>query len=132
VRDELQSPEGAAPEHASHNGESSAPGHETQEGDAQRKRRRRRRGRRGRRGDESSGQQGYAGLEGAPADAGLRNGNDDNAPRESREPPVAKPNSESAPVWSFGSSAAPTPETTASTEAAPKKGWWQRAFSSKD
>ena len=132
VRDELQSPEGAAPEHASHNGESSAPGHETQEGDAQRKRRRRRRGRRGRRGDEGSGQQGYAGLEGAPADAGLRNGNDDNAPRESREPPVAKPNSESAPVWSFGSSAAPTPETTASTEAAPKKGWWQRAFSSKD
>ena len=132
VRDELQSPEGAAPEHASHNGESSGPGHETQEGDAQRKRRRRRRGRRGRRGDEGSGQQGYAGLEGAPADAGLRNGNDDNAPRESREPPVAKPNSESAPVWSFGSSAAPTPETTASTEAAPKKGWWQRAFSSKD
>jgi ribonuclease E len=134
AQNEFQSPrdENAAAEHTQHNGEGFAPGHEGQEGDGgQRKRRRRRRGRRGRRDDEGQ-QQGYADLEGAPADTGMRDSGGENAQREAHESPVAKPNSESAPVWSFGSGAAPKPEAAAASETPPKKGWWQRAFSSKD
>jgi ribonuclease E len=119
--------EQAAPEHAPHDGEGSASSHEGAEGEG-RKRRRRRRGRRGRRED---GQQGYANnLEGVPVDASVRD-NDVIVPDETREPMVAKPNAESAPVWSLGSGGAPKP-AEAPSDAAPKKGWWQRAFSSKD
>ncbi|HEY8948541.1 MAG TPA: Rne/Rng family ribonuclease [Rhizomicrobium sp.] len=113
-----------------------APNGEGQQGEGgQRKRRRRRRGRRGRRDGEGFGQQqGYANnLEGVPVDASVRD-NDVIVPDETHETQVAKPNAESAPVWSLGSGAASAkPATTSEEPAAPaKKGWWQRAFSSKD
>jgi len=113
--------------------EAFAPNGEGPQGEGgQRKRRRRRRGRRGRR-DEGFGQpqQGYANnLEGVPVDASVRD-NDVIVPDETHEPMVAKPNAESAPVWSLGSGAS-KPAAPESSDAAPaKKGWWQRAFSSK-
>jgi ribonuclease E len=97
----------------------------------QRRRRRRRRGRRGRR-DEGQ-QQAYANdLEGVPVDASVRD-NDVIVPDETHEPLAAKPNAESAPVWSLGSNQPnAASETPAEPAVAPKKGWWQRAFSSKD
>ena len=105
-----------------------APNGEGPQGEGgQRKRRRRRRGRRGRRDGE--GQQNYANnLEGVPVDSSVRD-SDVIVPDETREPLVAKPNAESAPVWSLGSGASQASQESA---AAPKKGWWQRAFSSKD
>ncbi|HSM95919.1 MAG TPA: ribonuclease E/G [Rhizomicrobium sp.] len=119
--------ESAAVERVQQSGGSFEPGHhEGTEGEG-RKRRRRRRGRRGRR--DSEGQQSYANnIEGMPADTGVRD-NDVTAPNEAREPMLAKPNAESAPVWSLDSKPAETPATS---DAPPKKGWWQRAFSSKD
>ncbi|HEY7978723.1 MAG TPA: Rne/Rng family ribonuclease [Rhizomicrobium sp.] len=124
--------EHAAPEQAQRNGEGfssgSQEGHDGTEG-GPRKRRRRRRGRRGRRDGE--GQQGYSNLEGAPGDADA-NGNDAVVPNETREPMIAKPNAESAPVWSLGSGGATPTEATPASDTPPKKGWWQRAFSSKD
>ncbi|HSC61520.1 MAG TPA: hypothetical protein VLC29_09825, partial [Rhizomicrobium sp.] len=106
-----------------------APNGEGPQGEGgQRKRRRRRRGRRGRRDGEGQ-QQNYANnLEGVPVDSSVRD-SDVIVPDETREPLVAKPNAESAPVWSLGSGASQAPQESA---AAPKKGWWQRAFSSKD
>jgi ribonuclease E len=137
VQNEFASTDGehSASEQTQQDGEISASSgsHEGTEGGegGPRKRRRRRRGRRGR--HDGEGQQNYANLEGAPANDVARGG-DVIAPNETREPFVAKPNAESAPVWSFGnSSSAPKPEETpAASEASPKKGWWQRAFSSKD
>ncbi|HSM95404.1 MAG TPA: Rne/Rng family ribonuclease, partial [Rhizomicrobium sp.] len=115
---------------AEHHAEGLAPSGEQGEG-GQRRRRRRRRGRRGRRdGEGFSQQQGYANnLEGVPVDASVRD-TDAIVPDETHEPMVAKPNAESAPVWSLGTSKPETEPQTA-TEAPPKKGWWQRAFSSK-
>ena len=119
--------ESAAAERVQQSGGGSAPGHEGSEGEG-RKRRRRRRGRRGRR--DSEGQQSYANnIEGMPADTGVVRDNAVTAPNEVREPMLAKPNAESAPVWSLDSKSAETPATS---DAPPKKGWWQRAFSSKD
>ncbi|HWA29448.1 MAG TPA: hypothetical protein VG867_00040, partial [Rhizomicrobium sp.] len=102
----------------------------------QRKRRRRRRGRRGRRGGNGEGQQAYANnLEGVPVDESVRD-TDLIVPDETHESLAAAPNSESAPVWSLGESRSTEPAAepaSASSEpaTAPKKGWWQRAFSSK-
>ncbi|MBS0273388.1 MAG: hypothetical protein JSR55_03090, partial [Proteobacteria bacterium] len=117
--------EDTGPERVQHFGEGFTPGQEGAEGEG-RKRRRRRRGRRGRRDGE--GHQGYANIESAPADAGA-NGNDATTPDETRDPMVAKPNAESAPVWSLDTKPAEAP---AASDAAPKKGWWQRAFSLKN
>jgi ribonuclease E len=130
------------PNIAAPHGDSVADGGETsgetngefaQEGEGgQRRRRRRRRGRRGRR-DEGQ-QQVYANdLEGVPVDASVRD-NDVIVPDETHEPLAAKPNAESAPVWSLGGNAAQPKAASEPPEpaAAPKKGWWQRAFSSKD
>jgi ribonuclease E len=108
---------------------------EEQQGEGgQRRRRRRRRGRRGRRDGEGQ-QQGYASnLEGVPVDASVRD-TDLIVPDETHEPLAAKPNAESAPVWSLGGAAEqakPAPEASGEPAAPPKKGWWQRAFSSKD
>ncbi|HEY2034277.1 MAG TPA: Rne/Rng family ribonuclease [Rhizomicrobium sp.] len=125
--------ESANGEHAGeHHTEGFASNGEGQQGEG-RKRRRRRRGRRGRRDGEGFGQQqGYANnLEGVPVDASVRD-NDVIVPDETHEPMVAKPNAESAPVWSLGSSASqPAAESQTPSDAPAKKGWWQRAFSSK-
>ena len=134
VNGEFESANGehAAPEPVQHNDEGFAP--EGQEGEG-RKRRRRRRGRRNRRDGEGQqngeGQNHANNLEGVPVDASVRD-NDPIVPDETREPMIAKPNAESAPVWSLGNSgASQAAETPAASDAAPKKGWWQRAFSSK-
>jgi ribonuclease E len=115
---------------------------ENQQGEGgQRRRRRRRRGRRGRRDGEGH-QQSYANdLEGAPGDAGTPD-TDLTVPKETHEPLAAKPNAESAPVWSLGSNeqphrarqnSAPEPAQAEPVPAQPpKKGWWQRAFSPKE
>jgi len=113
-------------------------GAEAQQGESQRRRRRRRRGRRGRRDGEGQ-QQNYSNdLEGVPVDASVRD-TDVIVPDETHEPLAAKPNAESAPVWSLGSEQSrPAQGSSASGSSAesspsepPKKGWWQRAFSSK-
>jgi ribonuclease E len=114
---------------------------EAQQGEGgQRRRRRRRRGRRGRRDGEGH-QQSYANdLEGAPGDTGTPD-TDLTVSNETQEPLAAKPNAESAPLWSLGGgqeqppraeqNSAPEPAAEASPAQPPKKGWWQRAFSSK-
>jgi ribonuclease E len=112
---------------------------EGQQGEGrQRRRRRRRRGHRGRRDGEGH-QQAYANdSETSPADAGGP-GADRTTPDNTSEPLAAKPNAESAPVWSLGGGSEKPRNAEQSFEPAapapaqpPKKGWWQRAFSSKE
>ncbi|MGN6514749.1 MAG: Rne/Rng family ribonuclease [Rhizomicrobium sp.] len=115
---------------AEQNGENRNAG-DAQQGEGGRRRRRRRRGRRGRRDSEGFQQQGDAsGFEGEPGEA--MPANDTNAREEPRPAPLAAPNAESAPVWSLDESRKTEPAKADEPAAPPKKGWWQRAFSSKD
>jgi ribonuclease E len=97
-----------------------------QPGEGERKRRRRRRGRRGRRDGEPFNAQNGGSAESGTGESG------------SPETTLAPVNSESAPSWSLSGNQEKTsePEKPASNTDAPpqavRKGWWQRAFSSKD
>jgi ribonuclease E len=112
---------------------------EGQQGEGrQRRRRRRRRGHRGRRDGEGHQQTYTNDSETSPTDAGGP-GADQTAPGNASEPLAAKPNAESAPVWSLGGGSEKPRDAQQSSEPAapapvpsPKKGWWQRAFSSKE
>ena len=143
---EFEPAEGEAAETAEEGFESQS-SQEGQGDGARRRRRRRRRGRRGRREGEAFGAP-LENLEGVPVDESVR---EEETLTGDETGEIATPNAESAPVWSFGEAAAPQPPKPSAeppaaqeatvvameqapvteTEPAPRRGWWQRAFSSK-
>jgi ribonuclease E len=104
-----------------------------QPGDGPRKRRRRRRGRRGRRDGETP----FNAQNGTGEHGAGEHSTGESSTSEAPPAPVT-PNSESAPSWSLSgtqSEPAKSPEPQAASDAPAqpvRKGWWQRAFASKD